>query len=84
MEEKVWTDLRDCGKREEINTIFERNNITDYAKKSQYLRHAMNQSALYYTDGNESLSAEELYLNDETIFIAGMWRKFLSTKQTRN
>ena len=62
-------------KKEQVEDIFTRNNITDKADKIQLLRLCMN--VLDTSNSNETLSIDEEYSDELEIFLNGKWRFLL-------
>lgn len=61
-----------CTEKEEIDTLFEENNITDYKERCVLLNKCMGVITTFGTP--EKISEKEMYELDRYAFVEGTWR----------
>ncbi|OQX28689.1 MAG: hypothetical protein B0D92_07575 [Spirochaeta sp. LUC14_002_19_P3] len=75
VDEKIVAEIRRCKTREALHAVLEIRGITTIKEKALYLKASTGEIATYYDGGDDDLTEEQRYLDDEFMFLDGTWRK---------
>jgi len=72
----VTQQLPKCASRNEVEALFDSNEIRDPLERKKFLFNAMGFDDSFNADDGQEISAEQQYETELAIFVEGTWRLY--------